>query len=517
MRYPIGVQDFEKLRSDGDLYIDKTDYIRKLLKAGSIFFLGRPRRFGKSLFLSTLQAFFEGKKELFRNLYIYNWQEWEWKEYPVIHIDLNGKDYTQKESLEERVIENLARYELKYGILTPASSIDERFRTLIERAYTVAGERVVILIDEYDKPILDTLHEDTLKDLHRDKLRAFYSSLKSSDKYLKFCFLTGVTKFGQLNIFSGLNNLQDISLWDEFAEICGITEQELHNYLEAGIEECAKKWKCSIKEAYKTFKDNYDGYHFSPSLKDVYNPWSVLNAVQQQFVDTYWNQTGGGMSFLYNMLKNERLELTELDNCTCTPDDLKGVRVDIDDIIPVMYQSGYLTIKIYNPTTREFTLRYPNKEVESGFINGLLPEFSGESPKRSYKAVKEFVKDVENGDADALLIRMQTFFADIPYENSIKTEREFQNIMYCVMCMMGLQTNIERHSARGSADMIIQTKNYIYMIEFKVNKSPEMAIKQIEEKKYALPFANDSRKLIKVGVEFSLSERNIKDWIIVAD
>lgn len=514
MRYPIGVQNFEKLRSDGDLYIDKTDYIEKLIKAGSIFFLGRPRRFGKSLFLSTLEAFFEGKRELFQNLAINNWKDWEWKEYPVIHIDLNGKDYSQKKSLEERVIENLARHEIKYGIINPASSIDERFRTLIEQAYTVTGQRVVILIDEYDKPILDTLHDESLKNMHRDSLRAFYSSIKSSDKYLKFCLLTGVTKFGQLNIFSGLNNLQDISLWDEFAGICGITEQELHKNLETGIKDCAQKWNCSLEEAYKIFKDNYDGYHFSPSLIDVYNPWSVLNAVQQQFIDTYWNQTGGGMSFLYNMLKSERVELIDLDNCTCTPDDLKGIKVDIDDIIPVMYQSGYLTIKDYDPHSREFTLKYPNNEVERGFIQGLLPEFSGESPKRSYMAVKEFIKDIDHGDVDGFLNRLRSFFEDIPYENSIKTERDFQNIMYCVMCMMGLQTKIERHSARGRADMIIQTKDNIYVMEFKVDKSPEIAIKQIEERGYALPFANDPRQLIKVGVEFSLSERNIKDWKI---
>lgn len=512
VRFSLGIQDFEKLRNVGARYVDKTDYIRKLVEGGSIYFLGRPRRFGKSLLLSTLHAFFEGKRELFKGLEIDGWNEWNWKGYPVIHIDLNAKDYTYEESLEERINEQLVPYEGKYGITTPATSLDERLRTLIESAYSISGDGVVVLIDEYDKPILDTMHDDSLKDMHRGRLRAFYSSLKSCDRYLKFCFLTGITKFGQLNIFSGLNNIEDISLWDEFAGVCGITEEELHSYFDSEVEKCAKAWHCTLPEAYETLKQNYDGYHFSPSLLDTYNPWSVLSAIKQRFIDTYWNQSGGGSSFIYKMLKNERISLTDLDDCTCTPDDLKGTMVDVHDAVPIMYQSGYLTIKSYDPSTREFTLKYPNYEVKRGFLHSLLPEFSGESQKRSYAAVREFVKDVNCGDVDGLLERMQTFFGDFPYENSLKTERHFQNIMYCVMAMMGLQTQIERHSARGSADMVIQTKDYVYVMEFKVDKSPMAALEQIDKKRYAAPFAKDPRTLFKVGVEFSLAERNIVGW-----
>lgn len=514
VKYPIGVQDFEKLRKEGNLYVDKTGYIRKLVEKGSIYFLGRPRRFGKSLLLSTMHAFFEGKRELFKGLEIDGWEEWGWEEYPVLHIDLNAKDYTYKESLEEKINAQLLVYEEKYGVVSPDPSLDGRLTSIIKKANAETGLGVVVLIDEYDKPILDTMHDDSLKDMHRGQLRAFYSSLKSCDRYLKFCFLTGVTKFGQLNIFSGLNNIQDISLWDEFAGVCGITEEELHANFESGVDGCARKWGCTIEDAFKILKDNYDGYHFSPCLLDVYNPWSVLNVINQQFIDTYWNQTGGGMSFIYNMLRSDLISLTDLDDCTCTPEDLKGTRVDIDDPIPIMYQSGYLTIKRYDSATREFTLKYPNNEVERGFLNGLLPEFSGETPKKSYAAVKEFVKDVNNGDVDGFLERMQTFFEDFPYENALKTERQFQNIMYCITAMMGLQTQIERHSSRGSSDMIIQTKDYVYVMEFKVDRSPEAALEQIEKKRYAVPFAKDPRTLFKVGVEFSLADRNIARWKI---
>lgn len=513
-RYPIGIQDFEKLRREGFLYIDKTGYIRNLVEKGSIYFLVRPRRFGKSLLLSTMHAFFEGKRELFIGLEIDNWDNWEWKQYPVIHIDLNAKDYTYKESLEEKINAQLVAYEERYSVVSPDPSLDGRLTSIIKKANADTGLGVVVLIDEYDKPILDTMHDDSIKDMHRGQLRAFYSSLKSCDRYLKFCFLTGVTKFGQFNIFSGLNNIQDISLWDDFAGVCGITEEELHDNFEFGVKECAEKWKCSTPEAFSILKDNYDGYHFSPSLLDVYNPWSVLNAIKQQFIDTYWNQTGGGMSFIYNMLKNERILLTDLDDCTCSPEDIKGTRVDIDDAIPIMYQSGYLTIKSYDPSIREFTLKYPNYEVERGFLRGLLPEFSGETPNRSYAAVKEFVKDVNNGDVDGFLERMQAFFEDFPYENALKTERQFQNIMYCITAMMGLQTQIERHTSRGSADMVIQTKDYVYVMEFKVDKSPEVALEQIERKGYAAPFAKDPRKLFKVGIEFSLAKHNISRWEI---
>lgn len=516
VKYPIGVQNFERLRHDGYLYVDKTSYIRTLVETGSIYFLSRPRRFGKSLLLSTLQAFFEGKRHLFKSLAIDSWDDWDWGEYPVIYIDLNAKDYTYKESLDERINEQLSVYEQRYGICHPATSIDERFREIIAKAYQSANRGVVILIDEYDKPILDTIHDDSIKEMHRDTLLAFYSSIKSSDRFLKFVFLTGVTKFGQLNIFSGLNNIEDISLSDDYAGICGISEDELHLYFDNGVAESGLKWGCTKEDAYGILKANYDGYHFSPSLLDIYNPWSVLNAIKQRFIDTYWNHTGGGLSFLYKLLEAGKIQLTNLDNIRVHVGELKGTNVDIRDAVPVLYQSGYLTIRSYDQAAMSFILKYPNKEVERGFLTGLLPAYSGMGRSESSFAIDNFVDDIKLGNVDGFLERMQTFFEDFPYENSIKDEKQFQNIMYCVMRLMGLQTQVERHSSRGSADMVIQTNDYIYVMEFKVGKSPEEALEQIEKKGYALPFANDPRQLIKVGVEFSLEARNITAWVQLA-
>lgn len=517
IKYPIGVQDFETVINDDFIYVDKTMYIRSLVSAGRIYFLGRPRRFGKSLLLSTMHAFFEGKRELFKGLAIDEWDEWDWAEYPVIRIDLNAKDYTRPESLQERINEHLKQYEQMYDVETPDNSLDGRFRALIQKAYEVTGRRVVVLIDEYDKPILDTFHDDSMKDMHRDTLRAFYSVLKSVDQYLKFCFLTGVTKFGQLSIFSGLNNLQDISLQDEFAGICGITEAELHTYFDIGIRQCADHWECSLEDAYENLKYNYDGYHFSASLLDVYNPWSVLNAVKSRIINFYWNASGGPMTLIYNLLKAGRLSLWNFDDITCPIRTLQGINVSTNNSIALMYQSGYLTIKSYNREDNDFTLKFPNYEVKTGFLDGLLPAYSGVPEDFSTFEIGKLVADIRKGKIEEFLERMQAFFADFPYENALKTEKDFQNIMYCVTSLLGLLVQMEKHSSMGRADMIVETKEFVYIFEFKVDKSPEEALAQIEAKGYAERFAKDRRRLFKVGVEFSLASRNISRWQILTD
>lgn len=513
--YPIGIQDFEKLRTFNNIYVDKTWYVQRLVEEGVIYFLSRPRRFGKSLLLSTLHAFFEGRRDLFKGLAIEGYKSWDWESYPVIHVDFNGESYDKEHSLESRLNEILNFYEEKYEIVDSTSSLAERFRAVITTAYKSTGKRVVILIDEYDKPILDTLHEDTLKGMHHSTLRAFYASLKGCDKYLRFCFLTGITRFGQLNIFSGLNNLNDISLDDRYAGICGITEPELHDYFQHGVEECAAKWGCTTEEAYTVLKDNYDGYHFSPSLEDVYNPWSVLCAVSKKMIDMYWNKTGGGSSFVYRLLEARKMPLKNLDNARVDIEDLQGTSTDATNTVAVLYQSGYLTIKSYDPKTLTFELKYPNYEVERGFLRGLLPAYSGMDTVSSKSTVDGLVKDLETGDIDGFMEKMQEFFEDFPFENSIGNEKSFQNIMYCISKLIGLQTQMERHSARGSADMVVQTPDYVYVMEFKVDKSPDAALRQIDEKGYALPFRSDARTVLKVGVEFSLEDRNIKRWKIM--
>lgn len=514
VKYPIGIQSFERLIEGNYIYVDKTSYIRELVDNASVYFLGRPRRFGKSLLLSTLHAFFEGRRDLFSGLDIDSWEEWDWAEYPVIHLDFNAKDYTYKDSVYERLNEQLEVYESKYGISDIATSLDERFRQIIACAHNHTGRNVVVLIDEYDKPILDTIHDPKIKEMHRDTLRAFYASLKSSDQYLKFVFLTGVTKFGQMNVFSGLNNIQDISLSERYSGICGITEEELHEYFSEGVEACAHKWECTPEEVYKILKENYDGYHFSYNLLDVYNPWSALNALAQQFITTYWNQTGGGLSFLYKVISNGDIPISDLSNVEARPQELTGVNLDIDDAITLLYQSGYLTIKSYDRTTNLFTLKYPNKEVESGFFDHLLPYYSGMGVTASGFAINKLLKDLRNGDAEGYIERMQSFFEDFPYENALKTEKDFQNVMYCIARLLGLQTKVEQHSARGRVDMLVETPRYVYIMEFKVNKSTKKAVEQIEKRRYAIPFIKDDREVIKLSVEFSTEERNITDWKI---
>lgn len=514
IRYPIGVQSFEGLIKDGYTYVDKTDYIRRLVEDGKIFFLGRPRRFGKSLFLSTLHAFFEGKRELFKGLAIDSWDEWDWEEYPVIHIDLNAKNYTYKESLQERINAQLIDYEATYDVTAPDTSIDGRFGAIIKKAYEMTGRRVAVLIDEYDKPILDNLHDDTMLEMHRDSLRAFYSVLKSSDQYIRFIFLTGVTKFGQLNVFSGLNNISDISLLNEYSGICGITESELRKYFDSGVRRCAEEWECTVEEAYGQLKHYYDGYHFSGRAVDIYNPWSLLSALRDRELTYYWNATGGTMSMLYNLIRSNRLQLRDLDGERCSIDDLMGKYVNVTDAVPMLYQTGYLTIGSYERDSRLVTLRYPNYEVKRGFLKAMLPEYTGTLERVVGVSIEDMVADVRRGDIDGLLERMQTFFAGFPYENALKTEKDFQTVMYCVMTLLGLRVNVEQHSALGSADMVIQTDSYVCVVEFKVDKTPQDALRQIEEKGYAAPFAKDPRELIKVGVSFSLSDRNITAWDI---
>lgn len=518
LRYPIGIQNFEKLRRGGDVYVDKTAYIRQLIEDGSIFFLGRPRRFGKSLLLSTMHSFFSGERDLFKDLDIYNWKEWEWKRYPVIHIDLNAKDYTHSESLYNRINMQLEAYEKLYDANSSDNSLDGRFITLIQRAYEVTGLKVVVLIDEYDKPILDTMHDDSTADLHRDTLRAFYSSLKSSDRYLKFVFLTGITKFGQLNIFSGLNNLRDISLSQKYAGICGITDEELHRYFHIGVTRCAESWNCSISEAYESLKQNYDGYHFSADAPDVYNPWSVLNSLDQMDLREYWNTSGGNTSFLHKLIEANKLQITDLNGIECTADMLYGDSLNISNPVAILYQSGYLTIKSFKREKLQiyYTLGYPNKEVERGFINVMLEAYSHVGKERTSLDIRKFIRDVETGDCEAFLSRINAFFADFPYDNALEVEKHFQNVMYCIIKLMGLEVDIEYHTSNGRIDMLIKTRKFIYIIEFKRDSTPDEALRQISQRGYDTPFSKDPRTIIHAGVVFSTSLRRISDFKIIS-
>lgn len=513
LRYPIGVQNFEEIRKGGYVYVDKTRFIYELIRRTKYYFLGRPRRFGKSLLLSTIKTFFQGKRELFEGLDISTYPDLDWDSYPVIHLDLNAESYIDSSSLDARIDLLLKEYEKLYNVVEIASTLAGRFYTLIKSAHKFTGKQVVVLIDEYDKPILDTIHDDSISGLHRDKLRGFYSVLKSTDEHLKFCLLTGVTKFAHLNIFSGLNNLLDISLDDRFASICGITEKELAENFKVSINLLAQAREISCKETFRKLKENYDGYHFSENCPDIYNPHSILCCFDKKKIEPFWFYTGTP-TFLINLMQNRRYELSKVDGTECEGSRMYGIDAAANDPIPVLYQSGYLSIKKYDPEYNVYTLGYPNREVKDGFISSLIPHYTGLDKDSTQFSIRHFIKEINGGDAEAFMIRIQTLFAAIPYEMQMEKEINFQNALYLLFMLIGLHVNVEYHTSKGRIDVLIKTNCYIYIIEIKVNSNPDIAIAQIEDTQYSLPFSNDEREIIKIGANFSTESRTLENWEI---
>ena len=509
--YPVGIQNFEKIRRDGYCYIDKTALVYQLVKTGSYYFLSRPRRFGKSLLVSTLEAYFQGKKELFEGLDIHELEK-EWKQYPVIHLDLNAKKFDTEEDLIRLIDRQLLVYEEEYGSVPTDVTIDDRFVSLIRNAAAKAGERVVILVDEYDKPMLQAIGNDTLQSEYRNTLKAFYGVLKSMDGYIKFALLTGVTKFGKVSVFSDLNNLMDLSRDLRYFDICGISEEELLRDFSDDIHELASANGQTFEQACARLKEDYDGYHFCPDSPGMYNPFSILNTFAKKTYGSYWFETGTP-TYLVELLKKSNYDLEEMSHVETDADILDSIFTD-DNPIPVIYQSGYLTIKGYDKRFGIYTLGFPNREVEEGFMNFLLPFYSAVSKTRSPFEIKRFVTDVESGDIDGFMERLQSFLADCPYELAKDVELHYQNVLFIVFRLAGLYTKVEYHTSRGRIDLVLQTDSYVYVMEFKLDGSAEQALQQIEEKQYALPFAKDSRKVYTIGVNFSSETRNIDRWIV---
>ena len=509
--YPVGIQNFEKIRRDGYCYIDKTALVYQLVKTGSYYFLSRPRRFGKSLLVSTLEAYFQGKKELFEGLDIHELEK-EWKQYPVIHLDLNAKKFDTEEDLIRLIDRQLLVYEEEYGSVPTDVTIDDRFVSLIRNAAAKAGERVVILVDEYDKPMLQAIGNDTLQSEYRNTLKAFYGVLKSMDGYIKFALLTGVTKFGKVSVFSDLNNLMDLSRDLRYFDICGISEEELLRDFSDDIHELASANGQTFEQACARLKEDYDGYHFCPDSPGMYNPFSILNTFAKKTYGSYWFETGTP-TYLVELLKKSNYDLEEMSHVETDADILDSIFTD-DNPIPVIYQSGYLTIKGYDKRFGIYTLGFPNREVEEGFMNFLLPFYSAVSKTRSPFEIKRFVTDVESGDIDGFMERLQSFLADCPYELAKDVELHYQNVLFIVFRLTGLYTKVEYHTSRGRIDLVLQTDSYVYVMEFKLDGSAEQALQQIEEKQYALPFAKDSRKVYTIGVNFSSETRNIDRWIV---
>lgn len=511
MKYPIGIQDFEKLRTNGYSYVDKSRFVYKLATEGEYYFLSRPRRFGKSLFLSTLEAYFQGKKELFEGLAIYD-LETDWKKYPIFHIDLNTANFREKDSLYTVLNDYLTTWECKYGTRESEATLALRFKGVIARAAEKEGCGVVILIDEYDKPILQTLRDPELQAEHRAQLKAFYSVLKTQDRYIKFAFLTGVTKFGKVSVFSDLNNLTDISMDHRYISICGMTEKELLTNFKEGINELAEANGDTEEATIAKLKARYDGYHFEENTIGIYNPFSVLNTLSRLRYKDYWFETGTP-TFLVDLLKMHNYRLPDMTKERVSDDVINSVDSLSTNPIPVIYQSGYLTIKGYDERFKKYLLGFPNREVEEGFLNFLLPLYTSAGNNSPF-LVDEFVQDVESGNPERFMQRMKAFFADTSYQVVGNAELYFQNAMYLVFKIMGFYTQVERPTSDGRIDAIIQTPNYIYVIECKLDRTADEAIKQIENNGYAEPFLMDKRKLYKIGVSFSSETRGVAEYKI---
>ena len=512
-KLPIGIQTFAEIREENYLYVDKTAFVWRIANTGKPYFLSRPRRFGKSLLLSTFEAYFEGKKELFEGLAIADMEK-EWKTYPVFHLDLNAEKYDSPQALVEILSRQLTQWELKYGKGEDEETLSGRFAGVIRRACEQSGRGVVVLVDEYDKPLLQALGDDALLDDYRKTLKAFYGVLKSSDRYLRFVFLTGVTKFAQVSVFSDLNQLNDISLDFAYATLCGITKEELGSTFVPELERQAAVNDMTSEAVMEMMTRRYDGYHFHPKGAGVFNPFSVLNSFSKQEFGSYWFQTGTP-TFLVELLKESDYDLrTLIDGIEASASSFMEYRVDANNPIPLIYQSGYLTIKDYDKEFQLYRLAFPNDEVRYGFLNFLVPYYTPVNEDEQNFYIGKFVQELRAGEVDAFLTRLQAFFADFPYELSDSTERHYQVVFYLVFKLMGQFTEVEVRSARGRADAVVKTPKYIYVFEFKLNGTAEQALQQIDEKGYLIPYQADDREVVKVGVEFSAEKRNIDRWLL---
>lgn len=514
MKYPIGIQNFESLRRDGYYYVDKTALVYQLANEGSFYFLSRPRRFGKSLLISTLEAYFSGRRDLFKGLAVERMEK-DWTAYPILHLDLNTDRYNAREVLEQRLNLFLSKWEERYERNPNEATLSQRFEGIIQRVSEKTGSRVVILVDEYDKPLLQAFGNELLQDEFRNILKAFYGALKSQDRYIRFAFLTGVTKFGKKSVFSDLNNLTDISMDARYQTICGITKEEIGKYFQEGLRGLAANYHLTLSEVLERLRKRYDGYHFRQHGIGIYNPFSLLNTFATSEFGSYWFETGTP-TFLVELLKRDQFYLPALTEGEVTADALNSLDPMDKSPVPIIYQSGYLTIKDYDEEFQTYRLSFPNEEVEEGFIRFLLPCYTHTTAKDGPMFIGHFVRDLRQGRPDDFMRRMETLFADTDYKIVGDAELYFQNAFYVVTKMLGFYVEVERTLSDGRMDMVVQTKDYVYIFEFKYDQTADTALRQIDDKGYARPFAADRRKLYKIGVNFSRQKRCIDGWKVVS-
>ncbi len=514
MKLPIGIQDFESLRKDGYTYVDKTEQIYRLASEGRYYFLSRPRRFGKSMLISTLKALFLGKRELFKGLAVDKKEDWDWAIHPVLHLDLNTNKYDKAEVLEQKLDKSVEDWERTYNCARPDLPIGMRFENVIEQAYKQTGQRVCILVDEYDKPMLQAIGNKQLQDEFRSTLKGFYGALKSMDGCIKFALLTGVTKFGKVSVFSDLNNLNDISLDYDYYDICGITEEELTGCFNEEISIMAKANNLSSEDCIAQLRKMYDGYHFEENAPGVYNPFSLLNAFAKKKFGSYWFETGTP-TYLVELLRRYNYDLEEMAHSEVTADVLNSIDAESHDPIPVIYQSGYLTIKGYKERFKKYVLGFPNEEVEEGFVKYLTPFYLDNRERRSVFDVEKFYYDVEDGKPEQFLTRLKSLFASAPYDSTTgDKENHFQNMMWVVFKMIGFYSHTEYHTSDGRIDLLVETPSFRYVMEFKLDGTAEEALQQIKDKDYPLQFKLDDKKTWIIGVNFSKETRTIERYIV---
>ena len=509
MLYPIGIQSFEKIRTGGFVYVDKTALIYRLATSGQYYFLSRPRRFGKSLLVSTMEAYFSGRKELFEGLAMESLEK-DWTEYPVLHLDLTGSSYTDISHLKMSLDQHLRKWESLYDVTPMSEDLSSRFKDIIDAAYRKAGQKVVILIDEYEKPIIDNIDNPELMEQFRRELQGFYSVIKGKDNAIRFAFLTGVTKLGKMSIFSGLNNLNDISMDARYADICGISEQELKSTFGESVEELARANELSVDDCYKKLAQMYDGYHFTENSVGIYNPFSLLNTFNSGKFRMYWFETGTP-TFLVRYLKQGNYNLDNISRNDVSLETLTGSNYVSPAPITLMYQAGYLTIKGFNPDFFTYNLDYPNEEVKRGFMHSLSQLFAPALIDGEL-SVYQFVRDVRSGNTEAFMNRLTAFFAGNSYEIQGDLELYFQNVMSIMLKMMGLYVKTEYQTSNGRIDIVFDTDKYVYIIELKRDQSPEIALRQIEEKGYDKPFMASGKRIIKLGINFSSETKTIDGW-----
>ena len=517
VNYPIGIQTFDKIREGGYLYVDKTKYIYEVTHPGQYVFLSRPRRFGKSLLTSTLEAYFSGRKDLFKGLAIEKLEK-EWKQYPVLHFDLSDIKKGTVEDFEDSVNSSLASMEETYGVVKTADNLATRFKELVERIYKRTGKQVVVLIDEYDAPLLTVLHDPERLEKMRTALQSFYSPIKKLDPYLRFVFITGITKFSQLSIFSQLNNLKNISMKPQYAAICGITQKELEDNFQEGIRALGEENEMTSEQVLAKLARTYDGYHFAHKSPGVYNPFSLLSAMDNCDFDNYWFSTGTP-TFLVNMLKHFHADITKIDGSEAFATDFDQPTENMQSILPLFYQSGYITIKSYDPITDRYTLGYPNEEVKVGLMRILVPYYVHTNTLEAGNTVVQMYLALRKDDMDGCLKAMQEFLTTIPYqENTLKdaptTEGHFTAMLYVMFSLLNVYVESQVRNAKGRLDILIKTDTSIYVMELKMNGDLDKALRQIDEKDYTIPYQSDGRKVVKVAINFSTEDRTLKAWKI---